>query len=117
MWQFPKKNFLKDFLIAIAEGDEPFLAEHVSDGIIWENIGIKKVETKSLYLKELPNHPLWKTDQLAVDKIITHGTDAAAHGIFHAPDGSAHAFCDIYLFKGFKSLELLSIKSFLIPLT
>lgn len=69
----PKKNFLKDFLIAIAEGDEPFLAEHVSDGIIWENIEIKKVETKSLYLKELPNHPLWKTDQLAVDKIITHG--------------------------------------------
>lgn len=113
----PKKNFLKDFHIAIASGDISFLSQQITDAISWEIIGGKSITTKTLYLEAIQNHPLWKAERLVIDKIITHGIDASVNGTSSTTKGDKFAFCDIYIFKSFKGMELKSIKSFIIPLS
>lgn len=49
----PKMAFLKEFNIAVAEQDRKFLMESVSDTIIWDIVGDKKIEGKEDFAKEL----------------------------------------------------------------
>lgn len=112
----PKKSFLKDYLSAVAKGNTSFLTQHVEESITWEIVGSKSLDTKDQYLQAIQEHPLTDAQELVIETIITHGTDAAATGTFTISDGSKFAFCESYKFKGFKSAELKSIKSFLIRL-
>ena len=42
----PKKGFLKEINIAFAKGNLDFLTESVTDKIVWNIIGNKKIEGK-----------------------------------------------------------------------
>ena len=113
----PRKIFLKDFHVALAEGDIRFLEKHVTEAISWEIIGCKSIETKARYLEEVRHYPQWNVQKLTIDAIITHGNDAAVHGKFTTADGNEFAFSDLYKFKGSKGFDVKSRKSFLIKLS
>lgn len=111
----PRKAFLKDFNIAFAGGDLDFLMEHVAEDVVWEMHGDRVIRGKAdmrAFLEEAKDHSM---KQLSLDKIITHGRDAAASGCF-TMNGKEYAFCDIYGFAGAKGTTLNTISSFVIEL-
>ena len=113
----PRKNFLKDFHIALAKGDLSFLETHVAESILCEITGSTTIETKESYLQEVEHFAHWKVQNLTIEAIIKHGNDAAVQGKFTASDKTEFAFCDLYKFKGFKGFAIKSIKSFLIKVS
>lgn len=49
----PKMEFIKQFNIAFAEGNAAFLTENVTDNIVWNIIGDKKIEGIDAFALEL----------------------------------------------------------------
>jgi|SRR5690606_37105223 len=111
----PRKLFLKDLNVALANGDIDFFTKNIQDNITWEMVGKWQVTGKESYLKSIKEHKLWKVKELTIDTIITHGPDASVSGQIKAADNSVCAFCDIYRFKGTGGTLINSIKTFLIP--
>ena len=110
----PRKLYLKDLNVAIANGDIEFLTKNIHDSITWELVGHAKVTGKENYFKAIIEHKLWKVKELTIDTIITHGPDASVSGQVIAADHSSFSFCDIYRFKGAGGTTINSIKTFLI---
>jgi ribosomal protein S4E len=113
----PRKVFLKDFNVALAKGDKPFLKKNIHDGINWEVAGHINVTGKEDYLKAIIEHKFWKVKELTIDAIITHGLDASVSGRIMTSDNTKFTFCDIYRFKGASGTTINSIKTFLIEET
>ena len=110
----PRKLFLKELHIALAEGDLDFIKDAIPEQINWEIVGQKSISGKDDYLKALKGYKLWKAKELIVDTIITHGPDASVSGEVIASDKSTYKFCDIYRFKGAGGTTINAITSFLI---
>ncbi|MFS8615620.1 MAG: nuclear transport factor 2 family protein [Solitalea sp.] len=111
----PKKTFLKDFNIAFARNDIGFILDHVSEQVSWELVGDRVIRGKTdmqAALEEMAASPM---EEMTLEKIITHGTDAAASGRIKM-QGKEFAFCDLYRFGGFKGTTLREITSFVVPL-
>lgn len=109
----PKKEFLKDYHVALANGDIDFVATNVVQDIHWEVVGGAFVNTKDDFLKAVQQFEQWNVKRLAVDTIITHGIDASVNGQIITQYDEHFVFCNIYKFKGFKGTAIKSIKSFM----
>lgn len=110
----PRKLFLKDLNVALANGDKDFLTNNIPQKIKWEISGKKKVSGQEDYIKTVLHHKLWKAKELVIDTMITHGPDASVSGTVISADNSEYAFCDIYRFKGAGGTIINSITTFLI---
>lgn len=110
----PKREFLKDFNIAFAEGNLAFIAENITDNIIWTMIGDKQIEGKDAFLDEFEQMNQQKTAELTVSKIITHGREGSANGKIVMSDGKTYAFSDVYEFQSAKGNSIKSITSYVI---
>jgi|SRR5690554_1501409 len=110
----PKMEFLKEFNIAFAEGNVKFLTESVTDEIIWNIIGDRKIEGKENFGEELKKMKEEKTTELILDQILSHGKEGAANGIMKMQNGKKYAFSDFYLFKGARGAKIKSITSYVI---
>lgn len=109
----PRKEFLKQFHTAMAEGDWSFVADNLSDSIRWEWVGNQVLDSKAVE-EQLVKSPLWQVKELVVDAIITHGNEASANGRVVTAAGKTFAFCNVYKFKGFKGTILHAIQTYLI---
>lgn len=107
----PKKELLKNYHIALANGDIEVVTMNISDNINWEIIGERTVTSKEEFVKTIQEFKLWKVKELVVDAIITHGTDASVNGRIITADNLYFAFCDVYKFTG---STIKSVKTFLI---
>lgn len=112
----PKMEFLKEFNIAFAEGNVKFLTESVTDEIIWNIIGDRKIEGSENFAKELEKMKEQKTTELILDQILSHGKEGAANGIIKIQNGKKYAFSDFYTFNNTKGRKLKSITSYLIEI-
>lgn len=112
----PKMEFLKEFNIAFAEGNVKFLTESVTDEIIWNIIGDRKIEGSENFAKELEKMKEQKTTELILDQILSHGKEGAANGIIKIQNGKKYAFSDFYTFNNTKGKKLKSITSYLIEI-
>lgn len=112
----PKMEFLKEFNIAFAEGNVKFLTESVTDEIIWNIIGDRKIEGSENFAKELEKMKEQKTTELILDQILSHGKEGAANGIIKFQNGKKYAFSDFYTFNNTKGKKLKSITSYLIEI-
>ncbi len=110
----PRKLFLKNLNVAIANGDNDFLINVIPQNINWEILGQIKVVGQEDYIKAIMLHKLWKAKELIIDTIITHGPEASVSGKLITDDNSKYAFCDIYRFKGAGGFIISSIATFLI---
>ncbi|MCK0160501.1 nuclear transport factor 2 family protein [Allomuricauda sp. F6463D] len=110
----PKMEFLKDFNIAFAKGNIEFIVDSVTDDIVWNIIGDKKIEGKEKLTVELEKMKPEKVSELVLKQILSHGKEGAASGIMKMQDGKKYAFSDFYRFKGARGVKIKSITSFVI---
>ena len=110
----PKQTFIKDFNVAFGEGNIDYLAEHVSDTIVWEMIGDKRIEGKAAFHTELEQMQNTAIAAFIVKSVVTHGKVAAADGEFTIANGEHYAFCDVYEFTNAKGNSIQSIRSYVI---
>lgn len=112
----PKKEFIKDINIAFAKGNLDFLTESVTDNIVWNIVGDKRIEGKEKFAAELEKMKERKASELTLDHILTHGREGAASGIIKMQNGRKYAFSDFYEFSGAKGAKIKSITSFVIEI-
>ena len=102
--------------IAFANGNIDYITDNLPEQITWLIIGEKIINGKKNFLTELEKHKLWKTKDLIIDTIITHGTDASVAGLATLENNTGFSFCDIYKFKGAGGTGINSITTFIIDL-
>lgn len=112
----PKKEFLKEINIAFAKGNSDFLTESVTDKIVWDIVGDKKIEGKEKFTEELEKMKMKKASELILDRILTHGKEGAVSGIMRTQNGKKYAFSDFYEFSGAKAAKVKSITSYVIEI-
>lgn len=112
----PKMEFLKDFNIAFARGNVEFITENVTDEIVWNIIGGRKIEGIEKFTVELEKIKSKKTIELMIDQILSHGKEGAANGIMKMQNGKKYAFSNFYKFKGAKGVTIKSITSYVIEI-
>ena len=112
----PKMEFLKQFIIAITKGDLKYIEEKVTDEIEYHIIGKKKITGKMNFINEIENQFRKKTKELVIEQILSHGKEAASHGIMKMDDGKNHAFSNFYKFNNAKGEKIKSITNFTIQL-
>lgn len=112
----PKMEFLKEFNIAFAKGNVEFIVESVTDDIVWNIIGDKKIEGKETFAKELEKMKSKNATELIIDQILSHGKEGASNGIIKMQNGKEYAFSDFYKFKGAKGGQIKSITSYVIKI-
>jgi len=112
----PKMEFLKQFNIAFAEGNVEFLTKGVTDDIVWNVIGDKKIEGIKAFTAELEKMQTVKTSELRIDQILSHGKEGAANGMMIMENGTQYAFSDFYVFQSAKGEKIKAITSYCIKL-
>lgn len=110
----PKQTFIKDFNIAFAEGNIDYLVEHVSDTVIWEMIGDKRIEGKAAFVAELEQMKDMSLAGFTLKSVSTHGKVGAADGVMTMPNGEQYAFCDVYEFTNARGKAISRIRSYII---
>lgn len=108
----PKMEFLKQFNIAFAEGNVAFLTENVTDDIVWNIIGDKKLEGIEAFTEELEKMQSVKASELRIDQILSHGKEGAANGTMKMESGKEFAFSDFYIFHSAKGKKIVAITSY-----
>ena len=112
----PKMEFLRDFNIAFATGNVEFLFESVTEEIVWNIIGDKKIEGKDNFAAELDKMKDSKATELILDQILSHGKEGAANGFIKMQNDKKYAFSDFYIFNGVKGSKIKSITSYVIEI-
>jgi len=109
-------EFLKDFNIAFAKGNVEFIAKSVTDDIVWNIIGDKKIDGKENFSEELKKMKTEKVTELELDQILSHGKEGATSGTIMMENGKKYAFSDFYIFKGAKGAKIKLITSYVIEI-
>ncbi|WP_424493263.1 nuclear transport factor 2 family protein [Salinimicrobium sp. GXAS 041] len=107
-------EFLKEFNIAFAKGNVEFITASVTDDIVWNIMGDRKIEGKERFTEELEKMKAIKASELRLDRILTHGKEGALNGIMTMQNGEKYAFSDFYSFSGAKGTKVKSITSYVI---
>ncbi|MCY3415126.1 MAG: nuclear transport factor 2 family protein [Candidatus Heimdallarchaeota archaeon] len=113
----PKKEILKKFNIAFASGDSKSILEMISEDFTWEIVGESLVSGKEQLEEILPKIPFDQNKEIIVDKIITHGREAATYGEIILIDDTRYKFADIYEFSNAFGKMIQSLISFNIKLS
>ncbi len=109
-----KEKFLRTFHRAFAENDTGYIMDNITQDISWDIPGDRYVQGKEAFasaLKEMKNEGKTKVE---IEHVITHGKTAAVNGTVLYENGMSHAFCDIYVFSGFKNPKVKEITSYVV---
>lgn len=113
-----KGKFLQKVNEAFVNYDIEFLSQNVTDDVKWTVIGDMSVEGKEAFVKALEDMKGGHAMDLKIDHIITHGNMASVNGTIEMDEGSGkksnYAFCDVYLFSGFKNPKIKELTSYVI---
>lgn len=108
----PKHTFLQQFNTAFAEGDVDFIAQNVSDDIVWNMVGSTIIEGKAAFVETLHKIKFEDNAEVVVNSIVVEGMKASANGDIVMSNGKRYAFCDMYAFADDGSLTIKSITSY-----
>jgi limonene-1,2-epoxide hydrolase len=95
----PKKQFVRDFLVAVAKGDSAAVSGTTTDDLAWNIVGARTVSGKAAVLAELHGERSKGVRELIINTIVTHGYDGVAEGLLTFANRKSVAFCDIYEFR------------------
>ncbi len=112
----PKMTFLKEFNITLAKGDLDFLTESVTDEIVWNIVGDRKIEGKKEFIEELKKTKEKNVTELTLKQILSHGKEGAVNGITKTENKKEYAFSNFYFFKGAKGAKIKLITSYIIEI-
>ena len=110
----PKREFLRDFTIAYAEGNHEFITQQIADDVVWKIYGDQRIEGREAFAAAMQEMSADKTDELTMHQIITHGKEGAVNGQFQMADGKQYAFCDVVTFTSAGKNTIRKIQSYVI---
>ena len=112
----PKKELLKELSIAFAANDIDFCMNWMTDDVVWDIIGNKRIQGKVAFENELDQMKKDReVQQIRIENIITHGNTGSVNGTLILDDKQSVAFCDVYNFRGFgKNSKIKFITSYVI---
>jgi len=114
----PKKQFLKEFIIAFAHNDLDFIMDHISDDSQWHIIGKEVIHGKANFIEALQQMQIRKVTELRINKIITHGYDGSTNGTLLLENKKMYSFCNVYTFTSSRNnSKIKECISYLIELT
>ncbi|WP_230981369.1 nuclear transport factor 2 family protein [Echinicola salinicaeni] len=109
-------GFLKAFNIALANGNRDFILESVSEEIVWDIVGDKKITGKENFESELPSLKTNKVTELVLHQILSHGKEGAVNGMMKMQNGKQYAFSDFYQFSSAKGKIIKAMTSYIIEI-
>lgn len=96
----PKMQFIKDFLIANADGDIEKAMEMLTEDVVLEIPGYEtaegKDEVRQLLQKDASRS---KVTELVLENILSHGDRGSANGTLFFADGGVVTFCHMVTFS------------------
>lgn len=95
----PKRNYLKEFNITLAQNNIEYIDSHIVDDFHWNIIGKASIKGKGDFpelLKQIQNSPMI---ELRIHTIITHGYDGSINGTFQLANKKIYAFSNVFTFK------------------
>ncbi len=107
----PKKQYIKEFLIACVSADIETASGMVADTVQLSIPGHAAVDGKEQAVRLLQSMVASsKVSELVVHNIISHGDRCAANGVIKLEGGSEVAFGSVYVFSNFsKSAKLKEV--------
>lgn len=94
----PKKQFVKDFLVAVATEKMNEVAGMLADSASMEIVGAETASGKDSVLERLlPGGDGQGASELIVSNILSHGNKCAADGVLRFGSREV-AFCNVYTF-------------------
>ncbi len=115
-----KEEFIRDFNEAFSKNDQEFILNNMSDDIVWDFVGDRKVEGKEAVKEFMKPMSEVETLKLEMEQIITHGRTAAATGKMKIREGSGEiksfAFADFYVLSGLKTPKVKKMTSYVVAL-
>ncbi|MEW5797550.1 MAG: nuclear transport factor 2 family protein [Bacteroidota bacterium] len=115
----PKKLFLRDFNIAAAKVNLPFIKKSLTEDVMWhlfEPAGQKEIFGRDNVLQEYKNNLVIVPIEFVIDTIITHGYGGAVKGQIKSKDGKLYVFGDFYEFNSAKSVKIKSMTSYIVEI-
>src|SRR5690606_15634094 len=88
----PKKEFRKEFTIALAKGDVGFVVEAVAEDVQLEIVGRRICTNEEQLLRIIQQQQFWRGRELRVETVVTHGAGASVRGRVITPEGKPFAF-------------------------
>lgn len=113
----PKREFLKDWNIAFAEGNSSFVLDSVSEDVTWNRVGDSLIQGNEAFAEALAEMESNEATEFVLHKIVTHGKDGAVNGLIVTKNGEQHAFCDVYEFTNTTGTTIKSIVSYVIEIS
>lgn len=111
----PKKQLLRDMMIAYVKNEMDVCLEPLADNVVWEIVGGMRVEGKGEVKKALCERQGDDIRELSIQNIITHGNSGAINGHIRLKDERSIAFCHVYNFSGFgKKAKIKQVTSYII---
>jgi hypothetical protein len=108
----PKNLLLKKLNIAFAKGQIHVWLKAVTDDIVWNILGDKRIEGKPALRVVLEEMKQTKVQRLVIHNIISHGKAGAVNGEITLASGQTFSFCDVYQFSNAKGQSIQSITSY-----
>ena len=106
----PKKALIRDWLVALASGDQDEVTGLLESDIRWEHVGNKIWTGIGEVREDLPSEP---ADSLHVNRLLSHGKEVAAEGRIVLSDGSESRFAHLLRFSGHgKNAKIAAITTY-----
>ena len=94
----PKKQVIRDFNIAFAQGDVAGVLSFLSEEVEWDIVGKKVLQGKTAVEAELNRMAETAFQSLSLDIVLTHGKFGSAVGKLTSVNGEVYRFSDTYEF-------------------
>ncbi|GAA3733160.1 nuclear transport factor 2 family protein [Leifsonia bigeumensis] len=112
----PRKEILRDLVVAIAERDGESIAPLLADDVAWTFVGEQHLTGRDTVLKWVDDLP--PVEEVAFGTFLTHGRGAGVDGVLDLVDGARLAFCHGLRFAGAaRTTKIVSVNSYLIRTT
>ncbi|WP_239255230.1 DNA-binding protein [Listeria ilorinensis] len=97
----PKKRVMRDYLIATGAMDRKVLNELLINDFIWKVPGEFEIVGRAHFIEELDRNKQ-AVSSLAIDSIVSHGQEGAAHGTMITTAGMHVYYADFFRFESHK---------------
>lgn len=111
-------TFLQQFNDAFLKGDIHYIAEQVTDDIVWEMVGEFKIKGMDAFKNSLQKMVGMETLDMQILNTIIDGKNAAVNGAMKVKEPSGNirhfGFCDVYEFNSEEN-KIQNMTSYVLP--
>lgn len=110
----PKRRIIRDYLVAVASGNQLLLDSLLTDSFRWIIPGKEPLTDKATFISKMCKNRK-EISTLEIHSLVTHGKDGAAHGTITTKTGDKIFFSDNILFASHqKDARITQITSFIL---